>query len=126
MICSLSGIPASPEAAPRTPLHRNADRHPDVGIPPVVKVIAIVDVRDVNIVVVIPVTAPVFRPRVNEADPIALIMEARVPSNNQKRQAVDAEPMVPTKVSTVTVVRDAVTVVPATLLPVAVVRVPAL
>ena len=90
------------------------------------KVIASVDVRDINIVVVIPVTAPVFRPRVNETDPIALILEAWVPSNNQKRQAVDAELMGPTKVSPVTVVRDTVTVVAATLLPVAVVRVPAL
>ena len=117
---------ASPEAAPRTPLHRNADRHSDVGIPAVVKVIAVVGVGDVNVVVVIPVIAPVFRPRINEADPIALILEAWVPSNNQKRQAVDAEPMVPTKVSPVTVVRDTVTVVAATLLPVAVVRVPAL
>jgi len=115
-----------PRLHPNTPLHRNADRNSDVGIPAVVKVIAVVDVGDVNIVVVVPVIAPVFRPWVNETDPIALILEARVPSNNQKRQAVDAEPMVPTKVSTVTVVRDTVTLVAATLLPVAVVRVPAL
>jgi hypothetical protein len=117
---------ASAEAAPRALLHRNADRHSDVGIPAVVKVIAVVHVGDVNVVVVIPVIPPVFRPWVNETDPIAPILEARVPANNQKGQAVDAEPMVPTKVSTVTVVRDAVAVVAATLLPVAVVRVPAL
>jgi hypothetical protein len=117
---------ASPEAAPRRRLHRDADRHSDVGIPAVVKVIAIVDVGDVNVVVVIPVIAPVFGPRVNETDPIALILEARVPTNDQEGQTIDAEPMVATKVSAVAVVRNAVTVVAATLSPVAVIRVPAL
>ena len=111
---------------PRTPLHRDADRYSDVGIPAVVQVVAVVDVSDVDVVVVIPVIAPVFRPWVNKTYPIALILEARVPTNDQERQAVDAEPMVATKVSAVTVVRDAVAVIAATLLPVAVVRVPAL
>ena len=85
-----------------------------------------VDVGDIHVVVVIPVIPPVFRPRVNKTDPIAPILEAWVPANNQEGQTVDAEPMAPTKVSTVTVVRDAVAIVAATLLPVAVVRVPAL
>jgi hypothetical protein len=46
------------------------------------KIIAVVDVGDVNVVVVIPVIAPVFWPWINETDPIALILEARVPANN--------------------------------------------
>ena len=109
-----------------TPLHRDADRYSDVGIPAVVKVIAVVDVGDINVVVVIPVIPPVFRPWVNKTYPIALILEARVPTNDQEGQAVNAEAMVATKVSAVTVVRDSVAVIAATLLPVAVVRVPAL
>ena len=111
---------------PRTPLHRDADRYSDVGIPAVVQVVAVVGVGDVNVVVVIPVIAPVFRPWVNKTYPIALILEAWVPTNDQEGQAIDAEPMVTTKVSAVTVVRDTVAVISATLLPVAVVRVPAL
>ena len=117
---------SSGEGAPRTPLHRDADRNSDAGITAVVQVVAVVDVGDVNVVVVIPVISPVFRPWVNKTYPIALILETRVPTNDQEGQAVDAKPMVPAKVSAVTVVRDPVAVIAATLLPVAVVRVPSL
>ena len=106
-------------------LHRDADRNSDVGIPAVVQVIAVVDVGDVNVVVVIPVISPVFRPWVNKTYPIALILETRVPANDQEGQAVDAEPMVATKVSAVTVIRDSVAVIATTLLPVPMVRFPA-
>ena len=92
----------------------------------VVKVIAVVDVGDINVVVVIPVISPIFRPWVNETNPKALILEARIPAYNQEGSSVDAEPMVRPKVSTEPVIRDAVAMVAATLLPVAVVGVPAL
>ena len=90
------------------------------------QVIAVVDVGDINVVVVIPVIAPVFRPWVNETDPIALVLKARISAHNQEGQSVDAEPMVRPKVSAEPVVRNAVTVVAATLLPSAMVGVPAL
>jgi len=92
----------------------------------VVKVVAVVDVGDINVVVVIPVISPVFRPWVNETDPIALILEARISAYNQEGQAIDTEPMVWAKVSTIPVIRDAVSVVATTLLPAAVVRIPVL
>jgi hypothetical protein len=117
---------ASPEAAPCTPLHRDADRNSNVRISAVVQVIAVVRIGDVNVVVVIPVIAPVFRPRVHETDPIALILEARVPSHNHEGQTVDTESVVRTKVATETVVRDAVAVISATLLPSAMVGIPVL
>jgi hypothetical protein len=117
---------ASREAAPRTPLHRDADRNADVGIPAVVKVIAVADVGDVYVVVVIPVIPPVFRPWVNETHPIATVLEARVSANNQEGKAVDAEPMLRPKVTAEPVVRDAVAVVTTALLPGAVVRFPML
>lgn len=44
----------------------------------VVQVIPVVDERDINIIVVVPVVSPVFRPRVNGSDPIATVLEARV------------------------------------------------
>jgi len=90
------------------------------------QVIAVVDVGDINVVVVIPVIAPVFRPWVNETDPIALVLKARISAHNQEWEAIDSEPMVRPKVSTEPVVRDAITVVAATLLPGPVVRIPAL
>jgi hypothetical protein len=109
-----------------TALPRDADRKPDIGIASVVQVVAVVDIGDVNVVVVIPVVPPIFRPWVNETDPIALILEAGESANNNKGPVVNPEPMVTTKVSTVAVVGDSVAVVTSALLPVAVVRVPAL
>ena len=117
---------ASPEAAPCKPLRRDADRNSNVGISAVVQVIAVAGIGDINVIVVIPVVAPVFRPRVNETDPIALVPEARVPTHNHEGQPVNAESVVRTKVSTETVVRDAVAVISATLLPVAMVGIPVL
>jgi hypothetical protein len=108
------------------PLHRDADRDSNIGIPAVVQVIAVVDVDDVNVVVVIPVIAPVFRPRVNGTDPIASVLEARVSAHHQEGQAVDSESTVSTKVSAETVVRNAIAVVAAALLPSAVIGIPAL
>jgi hypothetical protein len=116
----------SPEAAPGKPLPRDVDGNSGVRIPMVEQVITVVDVGDINVVGVVPVISPIFRPWVNETDPIALILKARVPANNQEGQSVDAEAMVRPKVTAEPVVRDAVAVVAATLLPSAVVGIPAL
>jgi hypothetical protein len=108
------------------PLHRDADRDSNIGIPAVVQVIAVVDVDNVDVVIVVPVIPPVFRPRVNSTDPIASVLEARVSAHNHEGQAVDPEPMFLTKVPAETVVRDAIAVVAAALLPSAVIGIPAL
>jgi hypothetical protein len=99
------------------PLKRDVDRNSDIGIPAVVQVVAVVDVSDINVVSVVPVIPPVFRPWVNETDPIASVLEARISAHNQEGEAVDAESMARPKVSTEPVIRDAVAVVAATLLP---------
>ena len=118
---------ASLEAAPRR------DRYivmliaiPDAGIPAVVQVVAVVDVVDVDVVVVVPVIPPGFRPRIDRADPIALVLEARVSAYNQEGKAVDAESVARAKVSAIAVVRNAVAVVAAALLPGAVIGLPVL
>ncbi len=106
-------------------LHRDADRDSNIGIPAVEHVIAVVDVGHVNNVGVVPVIRPVLRPWVNSAKPIALVLEAWIPANDQERQPVDAEAVVRAKISSIAVARNAIAVVPASLLPVAVVRLPA-
>jgi hypothetical protein len=106
------------------PLHRDVDRNSDSGVPAVEQVVAVVDVGNINVVVVIPVIRPVFRPRVNETEPIALILEARVPTYNQKGQSVYAESMVRPKVSPEALIGNAVSVVATTLLPAAMVGIP--
>jgi hypothetical protein len=107
-------------------LHRDADCNSDIGIPAVVHVVAAVSIDNINVVVVVPVVSPVFRPRVKGTDPITTVLEARVSAHNLEGEAVDAKPMVLTKVSAETFVRDAVASIPATLLPGAVIGVPAL
>ena len=107
-------------------LHRDADCNSDIGIPAVVHVVAVVGIDNINVVVVVPVISPVFRPRVKGADPITLILEARVSPHNLKGKAVDTKPVVLPKVSAVAVVRDTVAAIPAALLPVAMVGIPAL
>jgi len=118
---------ASSEVAPRMePLIRDTDRDSGVGVPAVVHVIPVVHVCDIDIVIVVPIVSPVFGPRVNGTDPVAFVLEAGIPADNLEGQAADSEAMVWSKVSTVTVIRNAVTVVPAALLPRAVVGVPVL
>jgi len=116
-----------PEAAPGwKPLERDTDGDAGVGIPAVVHVVAVVDVGDVDIVVVVPIVSPVFRPGIYRADPVAVVLEAGISSDEPEWQATDSEPMLWPKVSAVTVIRDAVPVVAAALLPRAVVGVPVL
>ena len=116
---------ASPRLHCLEPLHRDADRNSDVGIPAVVQVVAIVDVHDIDFIVVVPVISPVLRPGVNHAEPVAAVLEAGISAHNHEGQAVDAESMVPAEVPAVAVVGDAVAVVTPTLSPSAVVGVPA-
>ena len=115
-----------PKLHPDRNLKRDADRNSGVGIPAVVHVIAVVNIGDINVVVVVPVISPVFRPRVNRTDPVAFVLEARVSAHHLEWQSVDAKPMFLTKVSAVAVFRDAVAAIPAALLPSAMVGIPAL
>jgi hypothetical protein len=105
------------EAARNRLLHRDVDCYADVGIPAVVKVIAVIDVVDIDFVVVIPVISPVHRPWINRTEPITLILESRIPAYNQERLAVDTESVIRSKVNAEAVVRYAIAVVPAALLP---------
>jgi hypothetical protein len=109
---------ASLEAAPLDPLKRDTDRNSrGGGIPAVVQVVAVVGIIDIDVVSVVPVIRPVFRPWVNGTDPVALVLKAGISTHDQERAALDSEPMVRSKVSTEPVLRDAVAAVAATLLP---------
>ena len=107
--------------SPTKPLHRDADGNSNPGIPAVIHVVPVVDVRNIDVIGVIPVICPGPRPWVNETNPIPPVLETRISTNHLVRKPVDSEPMLRPKVSTVSVVRDAITAVAATLLPGAVV-----
>jgi hypothetical protein len=99
-------VAAAPEAGLDPPLlYDDADCNANAGTRRVVQVIAAIDVVNVNVVGVVPVCWP----RVNESEPIAAVLEARIPGDN--RRTVDAEPVVTTKLGTETVIRNATTAV---------------
>ena len=108
------------------PLHRYADRNSYVGISAVEQVVTVIDVGYVDVVGVVPVIRPVFRPRVDHTEPIAVVLEAGVSAHNQEGETVDAELVVLAKVSTKALVGNAVAVVATPLLPGAVVGIPTL
>jgi len=112
------------EAAPVVFLHRNPDRYPGPRIPAIKQVVSIVYVIDVDVVRVIPVVSPVFRPWVDGTEPVSAILETRVSSHHHEREDADSEPMIPSKVSAETFIGNTVSVVSATLRPSAVIRLP--
>jgi hypothetical protein len=76
------------------PLERNVDCNSGAGIPAVVHVVAAVYVRDINVVIVVPVGSPVIRPRINRAEPVTVVLEARISADHQEGQTADAEAVV--------------------------------
>jgi hypothetical protein len=94
------------------------------GIVAVVQVIPVIVVRYVNIVGFVPVVSPVFRIRINGAEPITAVLKARIPANVHEGKAVDAERVVLAIVAIEIGVRNAVAMVAAALLPIAVLGVP--
>src|SRR5579872_1123037 len=103
---------------PLVQVHGDCDPVP--GITAVVQVIAVVGVDDIHIIVVVPIVRPVFWPRVNETEPKAAVLKAWIPTIQLHGVSVDAEPVPRTKVATIAVIWNAVAVVAAALLPVAV------
>ena len=110
--------------SPVESLHRDTDRNSCARIPAVIQVIAAIGVDNINIVGIVPIVAPVFRPRINRTEPIALVLKAWKSAHNQKGKARDAESVISAKVSAETVVRNVITAVATALLPGAVVGLP--
>jgi hypothetical protein len=88
-------------------------------IPAIEQIIAVVYIVHVYVVGLVPILSPVFRIRVHGAEPIPVVLKARISTYGQEWQAIDMEEMPPAKVGVEVVVRDAIAVVPAPLLPAA-------
>jgi hypothetical protein len=88
-------------------------------IPTVVQVIAVARVVNVDIIVVVPVVGPIFRPGLGEAEPEATILETGVSADDHNGVTVNAEVVIGAKVAVIAVFGNAVTVVPSALLPIA-------
>ena len=108
-------------------LRRDANCNPRaVRIHAVVQVIPVIRVCDVNIIGLVPGVSPVFRIRINHTEPMASVLEARIPALHTEGEAGDAEIVIRTIVAAVRIVRNAIAVVAAALLPIAVLRLPVL
>jgi hypothetical protein len=93
-------------------------------IPAVIQVIAVARVVDVDVIVVVPVVGPVFRPGIGEAEPIAAILKAGVAADDHNRVAVNAEVVIRAQVTVIAIFRNAVTVIASPFLPIAMFRLP--
>ncbi len=107
-------------------LQRNTNGDTYVRISGVVHVVPVVLVDDINIVGLIPVVCPRVWPGIDHTEPIASVLKARESTHHHVRLVVDDEPIAWAEVAVVAVLRDAVSVIAATLLPVAVVGLPVL
>jgi hypothetical protein len=106
-----------PPRKKRRLVHIDGNCDPILGIPAVVQVIAVVGVVDIHVIVFVPVVGPVFGDRVQETEPVAVVLEAGIAAKNYQREAVNAEPVIPAEVTAEPFFRNMVTVVAATLLP---------
>jgi hypothetical protein len=107
-------------------LERDADCDPDTRISPVVHVVPIVSVDEVNVVGFVPVACPGVGPRINQAKPVAAVLKARKSADNHIGFIEDHELMVRSEMAVVTIGGNTVAIVAAALLPRAVVRLPVL
>ena len=107
-------------------LHRNADGYAHSRISPVVQVISIVGVRQIHVVVVVPVVSPICWPRVDHAEPITAVLKAWITTFIKKGQTANSESMGRPEVSTEPLFGYAISAVAASLLPVAVIGLPVL
>ena len=84
-------------------------------------IVAVIPVIHVDIVVVVPVIRPIFRPRVEERYPVTLVLEAWISAINHEGAAGDPKPMLRAEIAAIAVLRNPIAVIAATLLPGAVV-----
>jgi len=107
-----------------TQLERDADRKANARVPAVIQVISVVHIAYIDIVIVIPVIAPIGWPWINDAEPIATVLKARKSADHKEGESADAESMPLAEGDAEAVVGDPKAVVAAALLPGAVVSLP--
>ena len=98
-------------------LERNVYGDSDSGMAPVVHVIPVIHVVDVNVVGFIPGARPRFWPRINKIEPDAPVLESWTPAHNNHRNAMDTKPVPTAKMGAETVFRNAVSPVPSAFAP---------
>jgi len=113
-----SGDPL-PHGAPRpsAQLERNRDGDWVVRVIAVIQIVPIPGVVKIHIVGLVPVLPPAFRPRIDNRDPVSVILEARLSSDKDQGKAVDAEEVVMPEKEPEAAVGNPVAVIAAALAP---------
>ncbi len=83
----------------------------------VVHVITVIDVVHINVVGLVPPGRPVFRPRINQTEPEAAVLESGVSLYNNDGDAANAKPVAPAEMRTEAVFRNAIAPVASALAP---------
>jgi hypothetical protein len=84
---------------------------------PVVHVISVIDVVNVDVIGPVPNRRPGFRARINHTEPEAPDLETRRPFDHDDWDLVDAKPVPTAKMRTKAIFRDAVSMVAAAFVP---------
>lgn len=88
------------------------------------QVVTPIRVFDIAVIRFVPVGSPVFRDRVKYHEPVAAVLEARIPANYQEGQTVNAKPVSPAVMNAVIGVGNQISVVAAAPPPIAVLGLP--
>jgi len=100
-----------------TDLVRNRNGDWVVRVIAVVQIVPIPGVVKIHIVGLVPVIPPAFRPRIDNRDPVSVILEARLSSDEDQGKTVDAEEVVVPEEEPEADVGDPVAVIAAALVP---------
>ena len=84
---------------------------------PVVHVISVIDIVDIDVIGPVPNRRPGFRARINHAEPEAPDLETWRPFNHYDWDLVDAKPVPTAKMRTEAIFRDEVSMVAAAFVP---------
>ena len=91
---------------------------------PVVHVVSVVDVVDINVVSPVPGWRPCFRTGIDDAEPVAPELKTRVAFDCDHGNFVNAEPVSAAEISVEAINRDAISVVAAAIVPGAMLSLP--
>jgi hypothetical protein len=85
---------------------------------PVIHVITVIHVINIYVVRLVPIVCPVFRPRINHAEPETAVLEPGISAHHNYRDRVDPEPVCAAEMRAEMVFRNTVTPVTAAFMPV--------